>query len=223
MDTYDVSKETQYLQFLQQHEQNLRNAHSRKGQCPRATKSRDEIIMQFMFRRMMADNRSAGSDTIRFSFVPRAYASCTTPLSDLKKVMIKDLTLETHHRGCYAMLKAVTPPDKMTGVMVIMEDEAIDVLMLQLYHQVDRISTHGHLTQGTVMIVKEPYLKVMSDDDYGIWVNHLSDIKFIPEHSDLVPLPWKERVTEIGTSANDWKVKGNKHFKESRYQLAIDW
>lgn len=96
--------------------------------------------------------------------------------------MIRDLTLETHHRGVYILLRAVTPADTMTAAMVIVEDEEENVLMLQLYNQEKELSTNGRPIEGTVMIVKEPYLKVMSDGNYGIRVDHLSDVRFIPEH-----------------------------------------
>lgn len=46
-------------------------------------------------------------------------------------------------------------------------------------------------------MVKEPYLKVMSDGDYGIRVDHLSDIMFIPKFDKLVPSLWRrERGSE---------------------------
>jgi hypothetical protein len=222
MDTHDVSKATEYLQYLHGHKRTLQNAQSRKGQRPKATKSRDEIIMQFTLRQMMANNAPVGFNIIRSSFVPPAYAPCITPLSNLKKAMIKDLTLETHHRGSYILLRAVTPTDTMTAVMVIVEDEEENVLMLQLYNQEKELSADGHLIEGTVMIVKEPYLKVMSDGDYGIRVDHLSDVRFIPEHDILIPLLWRRQLTENDASANYWKMKGNDFFNEAGYQFAID-
>ncbi|PGH18369.1 hypothetical protein AJ79_00435 [Helicocarpus griseus UAMH5409] len=64
--------------------------------------------------------------------------------------------------------------------MAIVEDEMEDVLCLQLYHQdVDR-ANDDILPQGTVFIIKEPYLKLMADGNYGIRVDHLSDIVYLP-------------------------------------------
>jgi hypothetical protein len=222
MDTHDVSEDREYWQYLRRQKQTLQNAQSRKGQRPKTTKSRDEIIMQFMFRRMMASNASVDSKTIRSSFVPPAYAPCTSPLKSLKKVVIKDLTLETHHRGSYILLRAVTPPDTMTAVMVIVEDEEGDVLMLQLYNQEEKLSTKGRLIEGTVIIVKEPYLKVMSDGDYGIRVDHLPDVRFIPDHDTLIPSSWRRQLMENDTSANYWKLKGNDCFNKANYHVAVD-
>ncbi|KAF7588273.1 hypothetical protein BBP40_005927 [Aspergillus hancockii] len=168
MDTHDVS------QF-------------RKGQTPKPTKSRDEIIMQFMFRQMMGSSRAVDLHALRSSFVPPAYYPSVTVLSELKKALINNLTLETHHRGSYILVRAVTPTDRMTAIMAVVEDERGDVLMLQLYNQEKNLATDGRLVEGTVMLIKEPYLKMMADGDYGLRVDHLSDIRLIPDHDPLVP------------------------------------
>jgi hypothetical protein len=124
MDTHDVSEVREYWQYLHQQKQTLKDAQSRKGQRLKMTKSRDEIIMQFMFRRMMASTAPLDSKTIRSSFVPPAYAPCTAPLRILKKVVIKDLTLETHHRGSYILLRAVTP-DHLPDVRFIPDHDTL--------------------------------------------------------------------------------------------------
>ncbi|EAW07588.1 TPR domain protein [Aspergillus clavatus NRRL 1] len=222
MDIHDVSNVPEYMQWLRKHRQTLQSAQSRQGQKPKFTKSRDGIIMQFMLRLMASTARVDSPSNIRSSFVPPAYAPCVTALHDLRKTKIKDLRLETHHRGSYIVLRAVTPPDIMTAVVAIVEDEDGDVLMLQLYNQEKDLVAHGRLAEGTVMIVKEPYLKVMSDGDYGIRVDHLSDMKLLTEHDPLLPLLWRPRLTEIDTSARFWRLKGNDYFNAGGYHLAIE-
>ncbi|KAL5336632.1 hypothetical protein BJX70DRAFT_409815 [Aspergillus crustosus] len=222
MDTHDVSEVSEYFQHLQKQKQNLQNAQSRKGQTPKQTKSRDQVIMQFMFRRMMATKKPINMHELRSSFVPPAYAPSTTPLSDLKKILINELTLETHHRGSYMLLRAVTPSDTMTAIMAIVEDEAGDVLMVQLYNQEEELGTNGRLIEGTMILIKEPYLKVMADGDYGLRVDHLSDIRFVPEHDILVPSLWRG-IEGDDNSADYWKAKGNGHFNKAEYDLAIDF
>jgi hypothetical protein len=97
--------------------------------------------MEFLFRRVMASNRPVNLHEIRSSFVPPAYTPSVAAPSTLKGILIKDLTLETHHRGSYILLRAVTPTDRMTAVMAVVEDERGDVLMLQLYNQEKNLST----------------------------------------------------------------------------------
>ncbi|KAL4920601.1 hypothetical protein BDW62DRAFT_176862, partial [Aspergillus aurantiobrunneus] len=221
MDTHDVSKVSTYLPWLRNHKQTLHNAQSCKGQRPKTTKSRDELVMQFLFRRNMGNKATVNPYTIRSSFVPPAYPPCVIPLIDLKKAMIKDLTLETHHRGCYLLVRAVTPTDTMMAVMTVVEDEAANVLMLQLYNQEEGLVTDGRLVEGTVMIVKEPYLKIMSDGDHGLRVDHLSDVTFLSAHDSRVPSSWGHLAGK-DCSADSWKIKGNDYFNKACYHLAID-
>ncbi|KAL4896468.1 hypothetical protein BDV59DRAFT_107183 [Aspergillus ambiguus] len=221
MDTHDVSDVPGYFKYLQAHKQNLKNAQSVKGRPARLQKSRDEILMQFMFRQMMNTEAPADPMHIRSSFLPPAYPPCVTPFRKLKKVMITSLCLETHHRGRYLLLRTVTPTDTMTAVMAVVEDEDGSVLMIQLYNQEKELSGAQSLIEGTVLVVKEPYVKVMADGDYGIRVDHLSDIRFIPEFDDLVPLSWRKRVTQADENALFWKEKGNENFYQGNYRSAI--
>jgi hypothetical protein len=65
----------------------------------------------------------------------------------------------------------------MMAIMVL-EDESGDVVMLQIYQQEDekiRPAT-AIVKTGTVLLVKEPYFKVMGDGEYGLRVDHLSDV-----------------------------------------------
>lgn len=94
--------------------------------------------------------------------------------------------------------------------------------MLQLYNQEADLATDGRLVEGTVMLIKEPYLKMMADGDYGLRVDHLSDIRLIPEHDPLVPSVWRTR-SQDHTSAIHWKTKGNDFFNQFACYLAIGW
>ncbi|PLN80224.1 hypothetical protein BDW42DRAFT_116132 [Aspergillus taichungensis] len=221
MDTHDVSDVPEYLGYLQAQKQNLKKAQSVKGHPATPQKSKNEILKQFMFRLSKSTKASVSLTNIRSSFLPPAYPPCVRPFNELKKVMIKSLRLETHHRGQYLLVRTVTPTDTMTAVMAIVEDEEGRVLMLQLYNQGQELSDAQCLKTGTVLVVKEPYVKVMADGDYGIRVDHLSDVSFIPEFGDLVPLLWRTRVTQADENSSSWKTKGSEHFHEGDYRSAI--
>lgn len=228
MDTRDVSEEPQYLKYLAQHRKTLQNAQRLKGQRPKQDKSRDELIMEFMLRRTASKNMAPDTHefVIRSSFLPPTYRPSIAPFRELNKVMFKDLVLETHHRGSYLLLKTVTPADRRTAILAIVEDEENEVLILQLYNQDPSRAADYILSEGTVLVIKEPYLKVMADGRYGIRVDHPSDVKFVPGHDRLVPPSWckgpRKRDT-LRMSAHDWRVMGNDFFSKSRYQSAIDW
>ncbi|KAL4808512.1 hypothetical protein BDV18DRAFT_158598 [Aspergillus unguis] len=223
MDTRDVPDEDVYLQVLQNQTQILQKAQSQKGKRLNTTKSREEIIMAFIIKHLTAEFSPQPPFTTRISYLPPAYPPSVRAFGGLKKVMIQDLTLETHHRGSYAVLRAVTQAKTASGIMAIVEDEARNVVLLMLYNQEEALTKHGRLAEGTVLIVKEPYVKVTADGEYGIRVGHLSDVWFLSEHDVLVPVAWRPRVADIDIAANDWKLIGNKHFNEGAYNLAIDF
>ena len=126
-------------------------------------------------------------------------------MTELRHVAIKDLQLETHHRGTYLLLRSITPPRRMTAIMAVMEDKNSDVIMLQLYQQEDegKRAAADIVNVGTILLVKEPYFKVMGDGDARI------------------PKAWQPRLIEIERSAESLKIKGNLSMMESRYWDAI--
>ncbi|GAB1213361.1 hypothetical protein ATERTT37_002510 [Aspergillus terreus] len=224
MDVRDVSTLPQYFEYLQRHKKTLQRAQGRKGMRARPRMARDELISQFMFRHLMNAGYPSESETkIRSSFLPLAYPPCVVRLDHLSKFMIKDLCLEVHHREHYLLLRTVTPTDTMTAVMAIVEDEEGAVLMLQLYNQGQELSGAQELMEGTVLIVKEPYVKVMADGDYGIRVDHVSDVMFLPECDDRIPLPWRTRIAHDDGSPSFWKERGNVLFNQGNYRGALQW
>lgn len=225
MNTHDVSDTPQYLQLLLKQKQNLRDAQLHKGKRPEGRKSREEIINRFMLQLLMRQVRANEKFSLRSSFLPPAYTPCVSPFQDLTKVMIKDLLLESHHRGTYLLLRTVTPPTRMTAIMSIVEDENKDVLTLQLYHrgEENERAMEDNLSEGTVLIVREPYFKMMSDGDCGLRVDHLSDAMPLSMYDERIPSRWKSKLIDGNISANSWKMKGNNYFNKSNYHAAIEW
>lgn len=225
MDTHDVSTVPQYMELLQKQKNVLQNAQTLTGQSIRNRKSRDELTMNFRFRLMMGRQPTFKTPgTIRTAFIPPAYSPCSRSILHLHKVMIKDLLLETHHRENYIILRSITPPDRMTAVMAIVEDENGDAIMLQLYYQQqeDKRPAEDILREGTILIIKEPYLKLMADSDYGIRIDHPSDLTYVPINDQRVPSCWQPRVKDLKISAEDLRIQGNNHFNDSNYEAAIE-
>lgn len=192
-----------------------------KGQRP--TKNhRGLVLLQFQLK--LAESQRARAAAMRrgtrLAYVPPPYPPCVAPFSELKKAMIGDLLLETHHRGTYVLVRSLTPQDRATAVMAIVEDEKGDVLMVQLHHQVD--DREPLVREGTVMILKEPFLKVMLDGSYGLRVDHLSDVVLLPANDKQIPAAWRQKFDCSGT-ALAWKAQGDKHFNRSEYRSAIKW
>lgn len=167
----------------------------------------------------------AGSHTnIRTAFIPPSYGPCVRSVVDLQKVMINDLLLETHHREKYILVRSITPPDRMTAVMAIVEDENGDAIMLQVYYQEEETIRPAEdiLGEGTILIIKEPYLKLMSDGDYGLRIDHPSDLVYLLRDDKRIPPYWQSRVKELESSGEHLRMQGNKFFNDSNYQAAIE-
>lgn len=223
MDTYDVSNVPGYLEYLENHKQKLKNARALKGQPAMPQKSRDEILMQFMFRQMMKETPSACEESLQSSFLPPAYPPSIASFNDLKMIMIKSLCLETHHRGRYLLLRSITKTHNTAAAMFLVEDEDDNVLILQLYNHNQELSGAQMLKEGTILLVKEPYVKVMVDGEYGIRVDHPSDVSFVPQFDDLVPLSWRDRVSDADEDAFSWKMEGSEYFNQNDFRSAIQW
>ncbi|GAB1310474.1 SET domain-containing protein [Madurella fahalii] len=164
MNAHDLSDIPAFVQSLQEWKRIILAAQSRAGERPPPRKPRAETVFEFNLRRMgrrAKISTDPGAAQMWTSFAPSPYPPCVQPFCDLTKIMIDNLRLETHHRGTYLMLRSITPQDRMTSVMSIVEDENGEHLLLQLYHQEEEKggAAEDILVKGMAMIVKEPYLK----------------------------------------------------------------
>jgi len=220
----DVCKDlTQYMQTLQQHKRVLQDAQKKKGQRPRDRKDRDTMLLEFMMASMSMAARST-KQTAHVSFVPPAYPPCVTSLDDLKSITLDDLRLETHHRGRYLLLRAITLPYRMTGILVLAEDACGDATLLQLYQQEDETIRPATdiVGEGSIFIIKEPFFKLTASGDYSVRVDHLSDIAYLTSEDTRVPSSWRPRLRELEGSADSLKLEGNILLGKGKFWEAID-
>ena len=221
MDVQEVGDE--YAQTLLQQKRVLERARKRKGQRPKDWRPREEMYMSFMMAVMATSFRKQDNHMIHTSFVPPSYLPCNTSLAELRSIRIQDLQLETHHRGNYLMVRAITPPNRMTGILILVEDESEHVVVLQIYQQDDEAIRPANeiVNVGTVMILKEPFFKVMASGEYGLRVDHLSDIIDIDEHDPRRPKQWCPRVLDAERSVEGLKRIGNEAVNAGKYWTAI--
>jgi len=111
----------------------------------------------------------------------------------------------------------------MNAIMAIMEDEEKDAIMVQLYYQEKDFERRAEdiLPEGAILIVKEPYLKLMADGDYGIRVDHISDVVRLTRYDERIPSCWKQKNVEA-ISPSALRIEGNNCFGERRYHAAIE-
>ena len=179
MEIDDVSSDGQWMQALRVQKARLQNASKRKGERPKDRKPCRQRAQDFMiYATALKNHVQQNRFMINQSFIAPPYRPCVTPLADLEKLNVEDLRLETHHRGFYLLLRAVTPACTSTAVMAIVEDEKHDGYLLQLYQQKDDQYRQADevISQNGICIIKEPYLKVTNDGGYSLRVDHISDI-----------------------------------------------
>ncbi|KAJ5208589.1 hypothetical protein N7449_002968 [Penicillium cf. viridicatum] len=198
MDRFLQDPESEKL--LSEHNRALEAAEAVKGMQYKPKVTRHELLKQFKYRQKMNKDQPRGrasASTVDVSFAPPIYPPCLAPLDGLKKVMFKDLLLETHHRGSY-ILKT-----------------KIKMIPLQMLNE--KLRCHdGSVDKGQILLVKEPYLTLTSVGEYGVRVDHVSDNLFIPLFDKMVPPAWRERLPEDETSqwmAGDWLRMGNDYSK----------
>jgi hypothetical protein len=189
--------------------------------------TRDELLKQFKYWQKMnkeQSRRQGSASAVDVSFAIPIYPPCLAPLEGLKKVMVKDLLLETHHRGSYILVRSITQAGSMGAVMAIVEDEEKDAIPLRMLNEKLRCQD-GCVGKGQVLLVKEPYLTSMLDTEYGVRVDHVSDIMFIPLFDEMVPSAWRERLPEHETSqwmAGDWLSMGNDYLNRGNFYSATE-
>lgn len=213
MEFDDISDRREWAQLFDKQRDALRAASQRKGEQPRDRKPRDQLISEFMGRGMANEFAMAQSTHLtQQSWVAPPYPPSTAASHYLQKLFIKDLRLETHHRGSYVLLRAVTPSTFMTAVMAIMEDEKGHGVPFQLYQQKANAyrTAKDVIQEGHICILKEPYFKVMNDGGYGLRVDHVGDILWLSVDDERVPPAWKPRISDLDIDAIELKDEGNR-------------
>lgn len=213
--------------LLSEHNRALEAAEAVKGMQFNPVTTPDKLLQKFKFQQKTNKEKSRSRESassVDISFAQPIYPPCLAPLKGLKKAMVKDLLLETHHRGSYILVRSISQVEKMTTVMAIVEDEQKDAIPLQMLNEKLHCQD-GSVDKGQILLVKEPYLTLTFHGEYGIRVDHVSDIMFIPIFDKMVPSAWRERLPEDETShwmAGDWLSMGNEHLNRGKLYSATE-
>ncbi|TVY48488.1 Histone-lysine N-methyltransferase, partial [Lachnellula occidentalis] len=226
MDTNDVSDIHQYIQILHFQKRNLKAAEARTGQQPIDRKTRGQLIekhrlavMQAMMQQLQPNDHQVHS-----SFLPPPYPPSTATLESLTPIFISELRLGTHHRGKYILVRSATGPARMTAIINVIEDEREDAVVMQLYQQPEEMirPASSIATTGDVFLIKEPFFKVMVDGEYGLRIDHVSDLVRIDTRHSLCPNKWCPRLYDLDKAADDWKQEGNVAMGLKKHWEAIE-
>lgn len=125
----DVNSE--FSDIISSQRKTLQEARLRQGQRPQDRKTREQTYTNFMMLFTLGEITQL-KGIVSSALTTPPYLPCSTPMTELEPVAIKNLSLETHHRGTYLLLRSITSPHRMTAIMAVMEDENGDVILLHL-------------------------------------------------------------------------------------------
>ncbi|KAK3331463.1 hypothetical protein B0H66DRAFT_469201 [Apodospora peruviana] len=149
---------------------------------------------------------------------------CIKPLAKLNKTMINELVPRKHHKESYLLVRTVTPQyTTLTDALtVIAEDEKRDVLMVQLYHQEEGSAAEEDVKKGTVLMIKEPYLRV-SPRRMEVSIEHPCEVIFLAGNDERIPEQWRRESAEQSEvdTVLAWCTKASDHMIREEYRSAI--
>jgi tetratricopeptide (TPR) repeat protein len=159
--------------------------------------------------------------------IGKPYPPSTAKLADLQPMAIKDLRMETHHRGFFLSLHRVSP-------VCILQASSWTVVKGLPSDEVERLEVFLHTSQygsntldiASDLVIKEPYYTLSSQGEYTIRVDHPSDLIIIAISES--PESWRDKERHSGgsdlVSPSDYKMKGNDALlKKKNYPGAYFW
>ena len=149
------------------------------------------------------------------------YFPSVASLQELKQLYVIDLRRDSHHRGRYVVLKIVDSSKRLAAVTeLLLEDEIGNTVRVQLcYLGEDLQPAVGDVPASMVCIIKEPWYTMMSDRNYGLRVDHISDVIWLSMAHDRMPPEWRPRFPKTAIQLKD---SGNDALKRGKLLLAIE-
>ncbi|KAL7924681.1 hypothetical protein ACQKWADRAFT_319251 [Trichoderma austrokoningii] len=222
----DEENMKEYFAILQQQRLLLKQAQTYKGQKPPASFKRSRSVLQRDFYlaalRTGMRNLMAQPHQVRSCFIGEAYPPCTMPLSSLVPIHIRDLKLETQHRGHVLIVRTFCEPDYLASVQNAIEDESGEVNRLAIYNLLPTTDPNAVLPKGAIVAIKEPYYKCTADGGVIVRVDHPTDFELLKPGHGMIPRGFNARIMQIGQTAMHLKDEANAKFSSGDFREAIE-
>ncbi|KAF4443004.1 N-lysine methyltransferase SMYD2 [Fusarium acutatum] len=157
----------------------------------------------------------------------KQYPPSTAKLADLQPMAIRELRMETHHRGFSLSLRRVSP-------VSILQASSWTVVKGQSSDEMERLEVFLHTSQygdnaleiASDLVIKEPYYTLNAQGDCTIRIDHPSDLIVIKISE--TPESWRDKEKYSGmpdfVSPGEHKKKGNDALlKKKNYAEAYFW
>ncbi|KAF2017267.1 SET domain-containing protein [Aaosphaeria arxii CBS 175.79] len=155
--------------------------------------------------------------------VGQPYPPCVIPLRELELMKIKDLVLDTHHRGRRLKVKRASPVVTLTArswtMVQDVEDGGDEIERLEMCLHKTR---HGEdvLELNAYYEIKEPYFTINDQGEPTLRIDHPSDLVLyrddLPKSND----PASKDAAAAEKAAKKCKDKGNAALKEQDFPEA---
>lgn len=154
------------------------------------------------------------------SWLSDSYPPSTAPIHKLKRIFLKDLNLDFHHRGCYVLVQ-INPCLPFSGGVVVVDDEKGNLSGVRIVHQDGQRTYNESWGCAKFLVIKEPFYRAVSKSSIGcITVHHVTDVVVVLLNDPRLPKNWQLRTEK---SVDEWRQLGNKAVSEKQFHLAIDW
>ncbi|KAF4949338.1 hypothetical protein FGADI_8993 [Fusarium gaditjirri] len=195
----------------------------REGQAGQSRASTDPkfLIYQAVSTSLMQEMSSAAfgigtprkpRETMVAYGIGKPYSPSTARLSDLQPMSIKDLRMETHHRGFFLSIRRVSP-------VAILQASSWTVVKDHFSDEAERLEVFLHTSQygentlevASEFVVKEPYYTLNAQGEPAVRIDHPSDLIIVAVSES--PDSWRHKEQYSGRpdvlSPDDYKKKGN--------------
>lgn len=218
MDCRDVSGEAYFKNLMKKAKAAHLKSKQEEGKKVSWLPSRIETFMPLPLHREFTKSLPFQIATTQ---LPAPYPPCVHSSDELDPIYIFDLTVETHNRGRQILLRVCTEVCRLNGLLMVVEDQHGTAIRLQLYHQPEEtlIPVRQLLKQGTILLLKEPYLKRSMDESYVLRVDHVGDLIWLHGDDERIPFAWRPRIVEIDSAKA--RLHGNNHFKKNEWGSAL--
>ncbi|KAJ6259391.1 hypothetical protein Dda_6292 [Drechslerella dactyloides] len=165
------------------------------------TVSRDVIIQQHRNLKQKADENFQEAQLKRCMISDyREPANPVVPVEKLRKLLVKDLVIGKHHKGCYLKVRLTATAFRAElAVQSVVEDEQGACCLIRLYFRDEDNTANDHLPQGYVIIIRDPYIWSSGEcEAFFVRVDHPHDLVYLYPWKDayakLVPSNWKSTL-----------------------------
>ncbi|CAK7199277.1 hypothetical protein SEUCBS139899_001952 [Sporothrix eucalyptigena] len=206
---------------IEAQKQLLQRAKQHAGQlpAPNLRRSRQQLDMEFNMIASQINFGHGRHQNISSAFIGEAYPPCTLPLASLEPILLKELRLETHHRGRVLVVRTFSQPNRMTSIQNAVEDVDGNVERLAVYNVLPTVLPDELLGCGTVVAIKEPYFKRTGDGGLFVRVDHPTDLIVVHPRDALMPKQWAP-MTSKAVDIEMLKARGNAAFGKKQWEQA---